>query len=167
MNDALKKNASNDTLKVMKENATLLEKNQKMQSTLELNAHVIVTNETKYATRLNVLESEKQTILSQLQHAKEVNQGNEGIALQLATSVSIEKAILKSEIKALQHQILSENVIRKEELTIVSNEKDSKLEEMIELKAKLSLAESKIIQNIELFEAEKQRIIVLENSKLK
>ena len=165
MNDALKKNASNDTLKVMKENATLLEKNQKMQSTLELNAHVIVTNETKYATRLNVLESEKQTILSQLQHAKEVNQGNEGIALQLATSVSIEKAKLKSEIKALQHQILSETVIRKEELTIVSNEKDSKLEEMIELKAKLSLAESKIIQNIELFEAEKQRIIVLENSK--
>ena len=165
MNDVLKKNASNDTLKVMKENALLLEKNQKMQSTLELNAHVIATNEAKYLARLNGLESEKQTILAQLQHAKEVNQGNEGTALQLATTVSIEKAKLKSEIKALQHQILSETVIRKEELTCVVNEKDSKLEEMMELKTQLQQAESKIAQNTELFEAEKQRVIVLEQSK--
>ena len=165
VNDTLKTNSSKDTLRVMRENASLLEKNQSLLSVIEENKTSIAASEEKTRARLLVLVKEKKVLLEQLAKSADLISRNDETSLEMMNTATAEKNKLKAELKALQNKILSDDVMRKDELMKLTKEKENVSVEMEELKSHLAVCESKIKQNAELFEAEKQRIFTLENSK--
>lgn len=165
VNDTLKSKSSKDTLKVMKENAVLLEKNQSLLSTMAESKQVLVNSGSKHKERLCELEAENKALCDQIKKSADSVLRFETLATEQANSFASEKLQLKSEIKTLQHKELAAEVLRKDELARSTKERENNIAELEELKSRLQLSESKIAQNAATFDAEKERIFTLENSK--
>lgn len=165
VNDSLRAKSSKDTLKVMKENAVLLEKNQSLLSTMAETKQISANSGSKQKERLVELEAENKALCDQMKKTTDSVIKFETMATEQANSFAAEKLKLKSEIKTLQHQGLAAEVLRKDELARATKERESSIAELEELRALLQLSESKITQNAATFDAEKERIFTLENSK--
>jgi hypothetical protein len=165
VNDTLKTKSTKDTLKVMKENAALLEKNQVLLSTISESKQIVANSGSKHKERLCELEAENKALCDQMKKTTDSVLRFETMATEQANSFAAEKLQLKSEIKSLQHQGLAAEVLRKDELARTTKERQNYIAELEELKSQLHLSESKIVQNAATFDAEKERIFTLENSK--
>lgn len=165
VNDSLKTKSSKDTLKVMKENAALLEKNQSLQSTITESKQIVANSGSKYKERLCELEAENKALCDQMKKSTDSVLMFETMATEEANSFAAEKLQLKSLLKTLQHQGLAAEVLRKDELARTTKERENSIAEVEELKSKLHLLESKITQNAATFDAEKERVFTLEYSK--